>query len=91
MIDYIDMNHYIDESGTHFYHDGNNQLHRLDGPAIEAIDGYKAYWVENKLHRLDGPAIEYGDGDMDWYIDDEEIHCKDNEEFLRIVKMKSLL
>jgi len=35
--------------------------------------------------------IEYTDGEKAWYINDEKIDCQNNEEFLRIVKMKELL
>ena len=33
-----------------------NQLHRLDGPAVEVSDGYKAWCQNGQLHRLGGPA-----------------------------------
>ena len=45
----------------------NDKLHRLDGPAFEDADGYKAWFQNNKLHRLDGPAIEWADGDKSWW------------------------
>ena len=45
----------------------NGKCHRLDGPAIEWVDGSK-YWFQNgKYHRLDGPAIECADGSKYWY------------------------
>jgi hypothetical protein len=67
------------------------QLHRDDGPAIEYNNGVKVWYIDGKIHRLDGPAVEYSDGHKEWYIDDKKIHCKDNDEFLRIAKMKTLL
>ncbi len=51
----------------------NDELHRLDGPAIEYTDGEK-HWLQNgKFHRLNGPAIERADGGKRWYIDGEEL------------------
>jgi hypothetical protein len=34
-------------------------LHREDGPAIEYVNGYKAYYKNGLLHRDDGPAVEF--------------------------------
>ena len=44
-----------------------NQLHRLDGPAVEYADGTKFWYKNEKLHRLDGPALEYSNGTKAWY------------------------
>jgi hypothetical protein len=43
------------------------EKHRLDGPAIEWLNGGKAWYVNGKLHRLDGPAYEAW-GDKAWYV-----------------------
>jgi len=43
--------------------------HRLDGPAVEYTDAYKAWYVDGQLHRLDGPAFESADGRKYWYVD----------------------
>ena len=45
------------------------KLHRLDGPAIEYLDGHKEWWLNGKLHRLDGPAIEFIDGHTAYVIE----------------------
>jgi hypothetical protein len=50
----------------------NGQAHRIDGPACDAVSGYKAWYVNSKHHRLDGPAVEYTDGRKEWWIDDVE-------------------
>ena len=63
----------VDEYKTVRWYDNKNQLHRLEGPAIEHANGYKAWFVEGKLHRLDGPAIEYANGDKEWYVEDKEL------------------
>ena len=39
------------------YYDENDELHRIDGPAVEYTNGSKYWFVEGKYHRLDGPAI----------------------------------
>ena len=76
------------------YTNGNNKwyqydkLHRIDGPAIEWFDGKKFWYINGLLHRLDGPAIEHYDQDT-WYINNNKVDCKNNEEFLRIIKMKA--
>ena len=44
------------------------QLHREDGPAVEDVDGYKAYYINDKLHRVDGPAVEHIDGSKSYFI-----------------------
>jgi hypothetical protein len=50
-----------------FYFSLNDNLHRVDGPAIEYYDGDKEWWQNDKLHRIDGPAIEHADGSKEWY------------------------
>ena len=46
----------------------NDQLHRIDGPAVENSNGYKAWYLNDKRHRADGPAIEYSNGYKVWYL-----------------------
>ena len=36
----------------------NNMYHRIGGPAIEHVGGYKAWMLFGKIHRIGGPAIE---------------------------------
>ncbi len=55
--------------GTFYFIKGTNKLHREDGPAVEAVNGDKEWYIDGKLHREDGPAIEYKHGDKEWYID----------------------
>jgi hypothetical protein len=84
------MNPIINEFGEIFYYNDNNLLHRINGPAFNDGKGTKWWYINGKPHRLDGPAIEC-DGIELWYIYGQYIPCKDNDEFLRIVKMKYLL
>jgi hypothetical protein len=61
----------IDEDGNKFYYRDKamTMRHRIDGPAVECADGYKAWYVDGKRHRLDGPAIEWADGCKAWFVD----------------------
>jgi hypothetical protein len=82
---------YIEDNGFKRYYK-NNLLHREDGPALEYANRDKFWYLNGKSHRLDGPAViaittnnkEY----YEWWIDGKEIHCKSNEEFLKLVKYK---
>jgi hypothetical protein len=65
-------------------------LHNDNAPAFVWSNGDESWYKHGDLHRIDGPAIDWGN-EQQWYIDGERIHCKDNEEFLRILKMKALL
>jgi len=47
--------------------------HREDGPAVEYVDGYKAWYRNDELHREDGPAVEHGDGSKAWYLNGEQL------------------
>jgi len=55
-----------DKNGKYWYLDG--ELHRLDGPAVERTDGYKAWYCQNKNHRLNGPAVMRTNGDNSWWV-----------------------
>ena len=44
------------------------QLHRVDGPAIEWLNGDKHWYIAGKLHRADGPAVEMANGDKYWFV-----------------------
>ena len=69
----------------------NGELHRDNGPACEYANGDKYWYLNDLLHREDGPAAEYANGDNYWYYRGNHIDCKDNQEFLRIIKLKIFL
>lgn len=43
--------------------------HRLDGPAVECGDYYRAWYFYGERHREDGPAVEWDDGRISWWLD----------------------
>ena len=57
----------IDENGDRRWF-LNDELHRVDGPAIEFNDGGKYWFLNGKRHRIDGPAVEYVNGDKEWWL-----------------------
>ena len=69
----------------------NDLLHREDGPAIEYSYGDKYWYINGKRHREDGPAVEYPSGYQEWYCQGKRIYCKDNQEFLRMIKLMVFL
>ena len=58
----------------------DGKYHREDGPAVEYVDGYKAWYWNGQRHRLDGPAIEDADGTEYFFIDGKHYT---EEEFLK--------
>ena len=66
----------IDSSGTIWYYNDLNQIHREDGPAIEYANGTKFWCRNDQYHREDGPAIEWADGEKHWYRNDQ-LHRED--------------
>ena len=46
----------------------DDQLHRLDGPAVVGADGYTEYHLNGLLHRQDGPAVVWPNGSQEWWL-----------------------
>ena len=59
----------VDDAKSVFWYNDKDELHRLDGPAIQGCNGLKAWWVDGKCHRLDGPAIEDCNDLTEWWVD----------------------
>ena len=57
----------IDKYGTKCWY-LNGYRHRLDGPAIEYLDGVKYWYLNGVQHREDGPAVELSNGTKKWFI-----------------------
>ncbi len=58
----------VDELGTIRWYNDKNQLHRIDGPAVEYKNGNKLWCINGLCHREDGPACEWADGNKEWFI-----------------------
>ena len=70
-----------------WYQDGI--IHRDDGPAIERADGDKYWYQQGKLHRENGPAVENANGSKEWWIKGEQLNVSSQEEFERLMRLKS--
>ena len=57
----------VDADGSVYYYNAQGQLHRVHGPAVERLNGYRAWYQIGQLHRLDGPAIVNADGYRAWW------------------------
>jgi hypothetical protein len=75
----------INISGTKYWY-LNNQLHRVNDPAVEFANGTKFWFFNGRLHRVDGPAIEYASGHKHWYLNGQEY--TDLKLFQQMVKLK---
>jgi hypothetical protein len=76
VVDYmIEFGYSVNITENHIEWFLNDELHRVDGPAIEFANGNKEWWRFGKLHRQarhgepDGPAIERASGDKGWWLD----------------------
>tara|TARA_R110000868_G_scaffold173774_1_gene410137 strand:- start:427 stop:714 length:288 start_codon:yes stop_codon:yes gene_type:complete len=58
---------------------------------IKSVTGTSHYYYNDLPHRVDGPAVECSDGYKTWHYHGKRINCKDNQEFLRIVKLMAFL
>jgi len=56
----------IDEYGNKRYLNDEEQLHRLDGPAVEYSCGTKYWAINGNYHRNIDLAEEYSDGEKLW-------------------------
>ena len=68
LFELLSLERRVNSYGTTTYHNGDGQLHRLYGPAIEYADGGRAWYQNDQRHRVDGPAAEWPDGYRAWYI-----------------------
>ena len=64
------------ELGVVFWRLPDGKPHRVDGPAIEWPDGYKAWYINGELHRTDGPAIEHINGNKEWWVNGQKLNLK---------------
>jgi len=62
----------INEYGSVIYTNSREQKHRLDGPAIEWMDGSKFWYKNGHWHRTDGPALIFAHGRKCWYVNGQQ-------------------
>jgi len=62
---------YYSDGSTSSELDYSKQLHRVDGPAVEYVSEYKAWYFNGEYHRVDGPAVELANGSKAWYFNGE--------------------
>jgi len=67
---------YTDADGNKFWY-VNNELHRVDGPAIIYPDGHQEWWINGKRHREDGPAVTNMIGYQEWWVNNNRISDED--------------
>jgi hypothetical protein len=71
------------------YYNEDEQLHRLDGPALEYWYGNKFWYKNGKLHREDGPAIiESSTGYKYYFYNGEQINVSTDKKFKQYFKLK---
>ena len=75
--------------GNKVYYDKDGELHRLDGPAIEYANGNKRWYWHGKWHCETGPALDDADYQA-YYYHNKRYYPKDNEEWIRMSKLKAL-
>jgi hypothetical protein len=62
------------------------------GALCEFADGDKHWYLNINLaifHREDGPAIEHTNGYKVWYLNGDQILCKTQKEFERLMRLKA--
>lgn len=58
-----------DCDGSYWYFDDKCvKYHREDGPAVEKVNGYQAWYLNGEYHRENGPAVIYPNGNEFWYL-----------------------
>tara|TARA_B110000503_G_C7114828_1_gene399881 strand:+ start:944 stop:1201 length:258 start_codon:yes stop_codon:yes gene_type:complete len=80
----------VDGFGDKCYFE-NSIYQSLDNKVMAHSKTYSVLWLTGVRHRDDGPAVEYANGNKEWYYHGKHISCKDNQEFLRIIKMIAFL
>jgi len=78
---------YINKYGTKTYTNSKGQYHRIDGPAIEYVDGSKYWYKDGLYHRTDGPAWEYTNGKKYWNILDKHLKEKDFNSWINRIQI----
>jgi hypothetical protein len=81
----------VDEYGTKEWKLPSGERHRENGPAVECINGDKAWFLNGNLHNKDGPAIEWGSGSKEWWINSTKYTEQEYKYKMRSRKLTKLL
>jgi hypothetical protein len=81
----------IDKLGNKFWKLPSGKRHREDGPAVEFVNGSKAWYINGKRHREDGPTCEYKNGDKFWHLNGIKYTEQEYKIETRSRKLKLLL
>jgi hypothetical protein len=58
-------------------------------------DGVNSVWISThyyhngRLSRVKGPAVQYNGGSKEWYYQGKKIDCNSQEEFDKLIKLKT--
>jgi len=58
----------VDEFGTKRYFNDEGEHHRLDGPAVESLNGTKVWHINGNHHRNIDISIEYSNRTKFWHF-----------------------
>jgi len=61
----------VDEYGDKLYLNDEDKIHRLDGPALECLNGSKYWYINGNKHRNIDPYVEWSDGEKFWWFKGE--------------------
>jgi len=61
----------VDELGDKFYRNSKEELHRLDGPAVEYSNGSKFWYINENSHRNIDPSVEWSNEEKYWWFKGE--------------------
>lgn len=62
----------ISNSGTIWWF-LNNNVHRVNGPAITSQSGIRYWLLNNNVHRVNGPAVIDQHGDVEYWINGHQL------------------
>jgi hypothetical protein len=64
----------------------NDNLHRLDGPAVVNTNGYTAWYVNGQKHRTDGYAVIGADGTQEYWVKGAQLTKEQFELFVPLLQ-----
>jgi hypothetical protein len=65
------------EGGVTWFGPGDDNIHRVGGPAVIETDGEQRWYRRGVRHRLDGPALIRPDGQSSWWQGGVHLHDRE--------------